>query len=98
MLAKQVLFFLYQHKYYGPARWALYGKIPCILCLLLCRSYIANRVTDKIAEVSKHIYCCRSGSAADTQAITGFVKYELEMLEWVMLFAVVFGVPFVVGA
>ncbi|XP_065187868.1 proteasome subunit beta type-6-like [Sycon ciliatum] len=44
-------------------------------------SYVANRVTDKIAEVSSHIFCCRSGSAADTQAITGVVKYELEMLE-----------------
>eukprot|EP00741_Cyanophora_paradoxa_P007295 tig00001098_g7056.t1 len=38
-------------------------------------SYIANRVSDKITPVSEHIYCCRSGSAADTQAISDYVKY-----------------------
>jgi len=30
-------------------------------------SYIANRVTDKLTYLHDRIYCCRSGSAADTQ-------------------------------
>lgn len=42
-------------------------------------SYIANRVTNKITPVSSHIYCCRSGSAADTQAISDYVSYYLAM-------------------
>eukprot|EP00462_Mataza_sp_D1_P004891 CAMPEP_0175104454 /NCGR_PEP_ID=MMETSP0086_2-20121207/9749_1 /TAXON_ID=136419 /ORGANISM="Unknown Unknown, Strain D1" /LENGTH=245 /DNA_ID=CAMNT_0016379873 /DNA_START=37 /DNA_END=774 /DNA_ORIENTATION=+ len=42
-------------------------------------TYVANRVSDKISEVSDTIYCCRSGSAADTQAITDIVKYYLNI-------------------
>jgi len=42
-------------------------------------SYIANRVTDKITPVHERILCCRSGSAADTQAIAEYVKYYLEL-------------------
>jgi 20S proteasome subunit beta 1 len=30
-------------------------------------SYIANRASDKIDCLHDRIYCCRSGSAADTQ-------------------------------
>ncbi|XP_048339024.1 proteasome subunit beta type-6-like [Sphaerodactylus townsendi] len=40
-------------------------------------SYIANRVTDKLAQIHEHIFCCRSGSAADTQAISEAVTYQL---------------------
>ncbi|KAG9392049.1 Proteasome, subunit alpha/beta [Carpediemonas membranifera] len=40
-------------------------------------SFIANRVTDKIYKVTDNIYCCRSGSAADTQAISDIVKANL---------------------
>jgi 20S proteasome subunit beta 1 len=40
-------------------------------------AYIANRVTDKLTKVTDHIYCCRSGSAADTQAIADIVAYHL---------------------
>ncbi|KAL8601425.1 Proteasome subunit beta type-6 [Nucella lapillus] len=40
--------------------------------------YIANRVTDKLTKVTDFIYCCRSGSAADTQAIADIVKYHLD--------------------
>ncbi|MBZ3879517.1 Proteasome subunit beta type-6 [Sciurus carolinensis] len=29
-------------------------------------SYIANRVTDKLTPIHDRIFCCRSGSAADT--------------------------------
>ena len=42
-------------------------------------SYIANRVTDKRTHLSDRIYCCRSGSAADTQAIADIVTYYLDM-------------------
>src|SRR5690242_4791052 len=33
-------------------------------------SYIANRVSDKLTFVHDRIYCCRSGSAADTQVLS----------------------------
>ncbi|KAG0769266.1 hypothetical protein G6F57_000718 [Rhizopus arrhizus] len=42
-------------------------------------AYIANRVTDKLTKVHDKIYCCRSGSAADTQAIADIVHYYLQM-------------------
>ncbi|TCD66936.1 Proteasome subunit beta type-1 [Steccherinum ochraceum] len=42
-------------------------------------SYIANRVTDKLTHIHDRIYCCRSGSAADTQAIADMVHYNLQM-------------------
>ncbi|KAI1705342.1 proteasome subunit domain-containing protein [Ditylenchus destructor] len=41
-------------------------------------SFIATRVTDKITPVTNHIVCCRSGSAADTQAINDLVRYYVE--------------------
>merc|ERR1719505_377653 len=40
-------------------------------------AYIVNRVTDKLTPVTERIFCCRSGSAADTQAIADLVKYHL---------------------
>jgi 20S proteasome subunit beta 1 len=42
-------------------------------------AYIANRVTDKLTQVSDTIWCCRSGSAADTQAVADIVQYQLSM-------------------
>eukprot|EP00040_Diaphanoeca_grandis_P025725 m.142973 g.142973 ORF g.142973 m.142973 type:complete len:225 (+) comp30284_c0_seq1:137-811(+) len=42
-------------------------------------SYIANRVTDKLTRVTDNIYCCRSGSAADTQSIADIVNYYLDV-------------------
>ncbi|KAI1309368.1 Proteasome subunit beta type-6 [Halotydeus destructor] len=44
-------------------------------------AYIANRVTDKLTRVTDSIYCCRSGSAADTQAIADIVSYHLSLHE-----------------
>ena len=41
-------------------------------------SYVANRVSDKIVPITDHIWCCLSGSAADTQAVAEYVKYYLE--------------------
>lgn len=40
-------------------------------------TYVANRVSDKVAQLSPHIYALRSGSAADTQTITEHVRYYL---------------------
>lgn len=43
--------------------------------------YIANRVTDKLTQVQDTIWCCRSGSAADTQAVADIVHYQLDLYE-----------------
>lgn len=40
-------------------------------------TYVANRVSDKITALHDYIYACRSGSAADTQAISDYVRYFL---------------------
>ncbi|GAB5036567.1 proteasome subunit beta type- [Nannochloropsis oceanica] len=40
-------------------------------------TYVANRVSDKLTALHHHIYCCRSGSAADTQALSDYVRYFL---------------------
>lgn len=44
-------------------------------------SYVANRVTDKLTRITDKIYCCRSGSAADTQAIADIVSYSTYFFE-----------------
>ncbi|GAU95830.1 hypothetical protein RvY_07377-1 [Ramazzottius varieornatus] len=44
-------------------------------------TYVSNRFTDKLTRVTENIYCCRSGSAADTQAIADIVAYHLSLLE-----------------
>ena len=44
-------------------------------------TYIANRTSDKIAQLSEKIFCCRSGSAADTQALTDYVRFYLQQWE-----------------
>jgi len=47
-------------------------------------TYIANRVTDKLARVTDQIYCCRAGSAADTQTVVDVVSYHLGFYEMEM--------------
>jgi len=42
---------------------------------------IVHRLSNKITEVSSHICVLRSGSSADTQAITDIVKYHLSVYE-----------------
>ncbi|CDO57188.1 similar to Saccharomyces cerevisiae YJL001W PRE3 Beta 1 subunit of the 20S proteasome, responsible for cleavage after acidic residues in peptides [Geotrichum candidum] len=42
-------------------------------------AFIANRVTDKLTQVHDKIWCCKSGSAADTQAVSDIVHYHLQM-------------------
>lgn len=41
-------------------------------------SYVANRVSDKIVPIHDYVWSCRSGSAADTQAVADYVKYYLD--------------------
>eukprot|EP00898_Chlorokybus_atmophyticus_P005087 jgi/Chlat1/557/Chrsp103S01127 len=40
-------------------------------------NYVSNRASDKISELCDNIYICRSGSAADTQVISDYVRYFL---------------------
>jgi 20S proteasome alpha/beta subunit len=40
--------------------------------------YISNRVSDKVTAVDDRIFVCRSGSAADTQAVSDYVTYFLD--------------------
>lgn len=44
---------------------------------LIFRTYISNRLADKLTKITDSIYVCRSGSAADTQAIADIVAYHL---------------------
>merc|ERR1719161_1666791 len=41
--------------------------------------YVANRASRKISRVHERVFCCRCGSAADTQALTKFVQHYLGM-------------------
>jgi 20S proteasome subunit beta 1 len=40
-------------------------------------TYIFNRTAKKITKLADSIYCCRSGSAADTQAISDYVSAKV---------------------
>jgi 20S proteasome subunit beta 1 len=40
--------------------------------------YISNRASDKVTCVDERIFVCRSGSAADTQAVSDYVTYFLD--------------------
>ncbi|KAG4305301.1 hypothetical protein PORY_001471 [Pneumocystis oryctolagi] len=42
-------------------------------------SMIVNRVSDKLTMLYDKIWCCRSGSAADTQAIADVLRYHLSL-------------------
>ncbi|GLJ23429.1 hypothetical protein SUGI_0443420 [Cryptomeria japonica] len=39
--------------------------------------YVANRVSDKITKLTDNVYLCRSGSAADSQVVSDYVRYFL---------------------
>jgi 20S proteasome alpha/beta subunit len=53
------------------------GVVVCADSRTSTGTYVANRVSDKLVQLSEKIYCCRSGSAADTQALTDYVQYFL---------------------
>ena len=57
--------------------------------------YVANRVSDKLTKISDTIYCCRSGSSADTQATADLVKYRLSLHRLVPLFVYIVDVTIV---
>lgn len=42
-------------------------------------TYVANRVSDKLTQVHDRVFCCRSGSAADTQAVSDIVRTQTYM-------------------
>lgn len=42
-------------------------------------TYVWNRVSDKITSVGDKIFVCRSGSAADTQAVVDIIRLYLQM-------------------
>ena len=64
---------------------------------MFSRAYIANRVTDKLTKVTDRIYCCRSGSAADTQAIADIVNYHLNFYQWVKIHVTILWTVFFVS-
>ncbi|GKU87545.1 hypothetical protein SLEP1_g1932 [Rubroshorea leprosula] len=39
--------------------------------------YVANRASDKITQLTDNVYVCRSGSAADSQVVSDYVRYFL---------------------
>jgi 20S proteasome subunit beta 1 len=53
----------------------------------------ANRVTDKLTYVHDRIYCCRSGSAADTQAIADVVHMALQQFTYVQALSLPLSTP-----
>lgn len=42
-------------------------------------AYIPSRITDKLTPLAEKVFVCRSGSAADTQIISDYVKMYLSM-------------------
>eukprot|EP00201_Polytomella_parva_P008049 CAMPEP_0175053364 /NCGR_PEP_ID=MMETSP0052_2-20121109/8881_1 /TAXON_ID=51329 ORGANISM="Polytomella parva, Strain SAG 63-3" /NCGR_SAMPLE_ID=MMETSP0052_2 /ASSEMBLY_ACC=CAM_ASM_000194 /LENGTH=210 /DNA_ID=CAMNT_0016317885 /DNA_START=184 /DNA_END=816 /DNA_ORIENTATION=+ len=44
-------------------------------------TYISNRSSNKIAPLSDNVYLLRSGSAADTQAVSDYVSHMVEQLK-----------------
>jgi 20S proteasome subunit beta 1 len=56
------------------------GVVLCADSRVSTGAYVANRASDKIAQLHDHIWCCRSGSAADTQALTDYVRHFLAQL------------------
>lgn len=67
--------------YLSMINYAIYSKINH----QSFRSYVVNRVTDKLTRITDTIYCCRSGSAADTQAIADIVAYSLNFHKYVVI-------------
>ncbi|XP_023159912.1 proteasome subunit beta type-6-like [Drosophila hydei] len=46
-----------------------------------CRAYVSNRSADKLTRITDHIYCCRSGSASQTQSLADAVSYSMANYE-----------------
>jgi 20S proteasome subunit beta 1 len=52
-------------------------------------SYVANRVSDKIVPLHDYVWTCRSGSAADTQAVADYVKYYIDAHRYACMYVCV---------
>lgn len=59
------------------------GVLVCADSRTSTGTYVANRVSDKLVQISEQIYVCRSGSAADTQTLTDYVHYYLNQVRQV---------------
>jgi hypothetical protein len=60
----------------------LHAHAPLVMSELLRRRMCwrrrcTRRASDKITELAENVYCCRSGSAADTQAVTDIVRRHI---------------------
>lgn len=62
------------------------GILVCADSRTSTGTYVANRVSDKLVQISEQIYVCRSGSAADTQTLTDYVHYYLNQWRQVQYF------------
>ncbi|XP_034477841.1 proteasome subunit beta type-6-like [Drosophila innubila] len=49
-----------------------------------CQNYVSNRLADKLTRITDNIYCCRSGSASQTQALAKEVSSLMNHLEIAM--------------
>ena len=67
------------HRANARAHAQIFSYLLHMLLVAVCRSYIANRVTDKLTRITDNVYCCRSGSAADTQAVADIVSYYMDL-------------------
>lgn len=57
------------------------GVVLCADTRTSTGDYVANRASRKISKVNDRICVCRSGSAADTQALTNYVNHYLGIHE-----------------
>lgn len=46
-------------------------------------NFISSRITDKLTPLTDSIYCCRSGSAADTRIIADIVSTNLKHYQYI---------------
>ena len=68
------------------------GIVVCADSRTSTGTYVANRVSDKLVQISEQIYVCRSGSAADTQTLTDYVHYYLNQWRQVVVIFVVLSI------
>uniref|UniRef100_A0A6A7G4I6 proteasome endopeptidase complex n=1 Tax=Hirondellea gigas TaxID=1518452 RepID=A0A6A7G4I6_9CRUS len=48
-------------------------------CRVTTGQFIAGRAANKLGSLSSNVYCCQSGSLADTQIVVRYVRYYLDM-------------------
>lgn len=55
------------------------------IIVILVGSFVFNRITDKLLKISDTIYCCKSGSAADTEAVAEIVRYKANLHKYELM-------------